>query len=506
MTSRPAPGFGAPLRAHRRTNRIDATVLALLAAALLVSIGTRLWLSAALPLADTTEARYGEIVRVGLEHGFWRMPHVSLGEPFLAKPPGSTWLSMLAAAAFGPSEAALRLPSLLLMLGVAALCAKVTVRESGDAPCAGPWAAAVVLLSPLGFVFAGAVMTDALHLLAVTVAMAGATAVLTGDADTRASGRALFWCAIGAGALAKGVATVALAVLPLVLYGLATRRLAEVARALLAPGPVLAALAIALPWYAAAERAHPGFLHYFLFGEHLQRFLEPGWQGDRYGSAHHETIGTIWAFAALASGPWLIAAVTEARRLQRSPAPVAATTPAVPVAGASWWLCWILAPLLLFTFARNILWTYVATALPPLAVWLGASLARAPARRAVAAGALVWAFALTLAAPWMVQEVGHRSAKALIARIPTVDPLGTMPLTVPGELRFSGAFYSRGRACIAADAASEAACEGAAAGTGLRILALARARELIAAGSAEVVAIDAGHALLLRAARAGGAR
>ena len=45
---------------------------------------------------------------------------------------------------------------------------------------------------------------------------------------------------------------------------------------------------VCLPWYIWAELRSPGFLQYFIVGEHIQRFLEPGWQGDLYGAAHDE--------------------------------------------------------------------------------------------------------------------------------------------------------------------------------------------------------------------------
>lgn len=497
----PQAAWSAAPSAPAAGYRADRVAFALLAAALAVALGTRLWLSAHLPVADTTEARYSEIVRVGLEHGFWLMPHATATEPFFAKPPASTWLSMLSATAFGATEAMIRLPSLLLMAAIAVVCARLATRESGAAPHAGLWAAAVVLLSPLGLVMAGAVMTDAVHLFAVTAAMAGATAVVAGDGRLRARGLYLFWIALGAGTLAKGLATVALSVLPLALYALVTRRPFALARTFLAPGPIVAAVLVALPWYIAAEIAYPGFLKYFIVGEHLQRFLEPGWQGDRYGTAHREAIGTIWLYATAAFGPWLLAAAAAAFFAWRRPAAGSAYAPGA--IGLGWWACWVLAPLLMFTFARNIIWTYAATALPPLAVALGVLLARSPTRRAVAGVALAWTVALASAAPWALGAVSLNSARTLIAAIPSVDPQGTLPLTVPGRMRFSGAFYSKGRACVAFNAASEAACEAASGGAGLRILTVDDARRMVASGQAEQVATDGRHALVLRPPRNG---
>ena len=39
-------------------------------------------------------------------------------------------------------------------------------------------------------------------------------------------------------------------------------------------------LALSVPWYVVAERHTPGFLNYFLLGEHWHRFVTPGWGGD----------------------------------------------------------------------------------------------------------------------------------------------------------------------------------------------------------------------------------
>jgi hypothetical protein len=150
----------------------DRVTARLLVAGLAATAVLRLLLNAILPLSDTTEARYAEIVRVGLENGYWLMPHAARGEPFFAKPPGSTWLAMLSGSLLSPSEAALRLPSLLLMAAVALIVASVIRRRPGGSQDAALVGAAIVVTAPIGFVLAGAVMTDAAQLLAVTSAMA----------------------------------------------------------------------------------------------------------------------------------------------------------------------------------------------------------------------------------------------------------------------------------------------------------------------------------------------
>lgn len=66
---------------------------------------------------------------------------------------------------------------------------------------------------------------------------------------------------------------------------------------------------LAGPWYLLAELKTPGFLDYFIVGEHIRRFLDPGWTGDLYGSAHDQPKGMIWLFWLWASFPWGIVAL-----------------------------------------------------------------------------------------------------------------------------------------------------------------------------------------------------
>ncbi len=63
-------------------------------------------------------------------------------------------------------------------------------------------------------------------------------------------------------------------------------------------------LLVAAPWYLLAELKTPGFLEYFLLGEHWQRFVTAGWDGDRYGNAHAYPYGSVWLFLLAAAFPW----------------------------------------------------------------------------------------------------------------------------------------------------------------------------------------------------------
>ncbi|HEX4585279.1 MAG TPA: phospholipid carrier-dependent glycosyltransferase, partial [Burkholderiaceae bacterium] len=93
-----------------------------LLAALALTLVVRAITLGTYPLADTSEARYGEIARVMRETGNWVTPQETAGTPFWAKPPLYAWLSAGSTYLFGVDEFALRLPSLLCGVGVLVLC------------------------------------------------------------------------------------------------------------------------------------------------------------------------------------------------------------------------------------------------------------------------------------------------------------------------------------------------------------------------------------------------
>ena len=491
------------LRAATESARApDRTIVLLLIAALAGVLLIRLGLNALLPLADTTEARYGEIARVGIAHGYWLMPHSSPELPFFAKPPASTWLAMISATLLGVSEFSLRLPSLLTMAIVILITMRLAARGGSITQVSPLFAALIVASAPLGFIAAGAVMTDAVQCLAVTVAMACATRLITASADGRARWRNGFWAAVGLGTLAKGLATVALIAFPIFLYGLALRAPWQTWRVFFSIPALGLALVLALPWYLLAEVYYPGFLSYFIVGEHFMRFIEPGWKGDRYGSAHIEPIGMIWAFTVMSLGPWLLAWLMP----RGAGVPDDAGQAAVAPPGRLWWWCWTLAPLLMFTAARNIIWTYCLTAIPPFALLLAprlATLSNSRLRIAAVAG-LIWVAILAVIAPIMFSRLNAGSARYLMAQVDRIDPDGRLPLSVPGSLRFSGAFYSRGRTCIGIDPVSQAACY--ARGDGLRIISNEQVAPQLAAGQIEVLMAHDNYTLVRPIAPVQGAR
>jgi len=425
-------------RAPAGTARRLIPVLLLLL--LLARIAAMAWL----PLMDTTEARYGEISRKMAQLGDWVTPWHDWGVPFWGKPPLSFWLSAASFRLLGVSEFAGRLPHLLCALGMAGLVWDFARRRFGTREA---WLALALLGgSSLFLVSAGALMTDGALVLCSTLAMYAFWMALQAEpgAARRRQGW-LFFAALGLGLLAKGPLALVLVGLPLSAWLLATRRWAEAWRALPWGRGLILTLLIALPWYLLAERRTPGFLAYFIVGEHWHRFVTPGWSGDLYGKAHRYAPGTIWLFAVPALLPWTLLLPLAG---WRQPRPAA-------LAGAQreqalYLLLWALMPLLFFTAARNIIWPYVLPALPAAALlgaqWLAR---RVPKAEAWVAGGLLACLLLGAGGLWWGQRSGRieaATARALVAAYETRRSGSAQPLLYVGHRPFSAAFYSAGQA------------------------------------------------------------
>lgn len=385
----------------------------------------------AYPLHDTTEARYAEIARLMVVSDDWVSPHVAPDTPFWAKPPLSTWAAAASMKLLGANEFAARLPSLLFTLLTVALVVFLgrQLLSANAAIAAG----AILLTSVMGFGAAGAVMTDAALAFSTTLSL-----VAFRFAAERPGSRwsYLFFVGLALGLLAKGPVALVLVGLPILAWSLWQQNIPWLWRVLpwLRGGVLM--LAIAAPWYALAEVRTPGFLEYYFVGEHWHRFIDSGWQGDLYGDAHAHTRGTIWLYGLLAALPWsLLALYAGARHVQ---------------AGGlrldpwhAYLLLWMLAPLVFFTFAGNILAAYVLPGLPAFALLLGDYLVKRE-RQFARLGLIVPALLLGAILSGVMEHAAYRSQKDLLALHYARRP--TSALRYFPRLPASASFYSAGRA------------------------------------------------------------
>lgn len=302
---------------------------------------------------------------------------------------------------------------------------------------------------------ADVVLTDPFLTLGTTLSLVGLA--LSMEPGAPAGWGWAFFVGLAIGLLAKGLLAVVLVGLPVLAWGLWQGHWQDLWRAL--PwwrGGLLAAF-IAVPWYVAAELKTPGFLDYFLVGEHLRRFIDPGWAGDLYGSAHDEPRGTIWLFLLWASLPWgPVGAVLLGRSLL-TPSRRAALRSSLGDSALRLLIPAAFAPALFFSLSGNILWTYVLPGLPFLAILVARGLLPE-----LAHPPKLWALlGAAMAVPLTVTLIGlHFAAhpEQLRSAAPLVDALEALPdgdaayLYWLGDLPFSARYYSRaGARSIASD-------------------------------------------------------
>lgn len=415
---------------------------AILGAALFV----RLLTLGAYPLMDTTEARYGEMARLMIETGNWITPQFDYGVPFWGKPPLFTWMSAVGIELFGVNEFAVRVPHWIAAVLILILMGLFAKRLGYS----GLVTALVLATCGIFSIAAGAVMTDMALALGMTIAMLGFYLCWQGY-ESKSSAR--LWGYVGfiglaIGLLAKGplvIVLMGLAVVPwlMIQHGVVNAFKVLWQRFPLVSGTLLM-FAIALPWYVLAEQATPGFLDYFIVGEHFKRFLVSGWEGDLYGTAHDEVRGTIWLFWLYSAAPWSIVLPVLLYNKRRHFVSSFGTTGGI----VSFLFFWMAAPLVLFTFSGNILPAYVLPGVPAIGLliailvcdnkhdsqWFKVTATIVPILLIIAVGFIHW-------------DIGDkRSDKAIL----TMAHPGIATYYV-GSRPFSGQFYSLGQAKLLTD-------------------------------------------------------
>lgn len=399
-------------------------------------------------LTDTTEARYGEVARVMAETDQWIMPQLVPGEPFWAKPPLSFWQGAVSVKALGVSEFALRLPAFLNFLGVLFLTymfAKALASKQL------PGLSVLIAASTVtGLVVSGGVMTDLSMLLGTTLCFLSFWMWLSDGGQKWAYA---FTFGLVVALLAKGPIAIVLALGPVAIWITLMKQWLRI----WSKFPVLNCLVLfflfGVPWFLIAEHVSPGYLHYYFVGEHIYRYLVPGWEGDLYGSAHQEPYGKIWVFAVLAFMPWTIfiflGVVTKLnfsshkKRLFRG---WAITNSGMEL----YLLLWVVWPLIFFTLAGNILHTYVLTGLPAFAILTALFIDKKFNHKLIASVAVILPISLLVALPLGLEaKLATKSQKASINYVKTNWP--DAKIIYVGSIPHSARYYSRGEALVEPD-------------------------------------------------------
>lgn len=396
------------------------------------------------PYADTTEPRYAEIARIMATSGDWITPWFEPDKPFWGKPPLSFWFQALSINAFGVEEWTARFPSLIVTLLTVWVIFKCAIEYAGSR--AAYWAVAIYATCALPYASAGAVLTDPYLALGTVLCMAG---LLFPSVSWRIAG----FIGLAIGLLSKGPLALVLVLGPIVMSLLVfrTKFWPPVQKPILLMGSLLV-VALVLPWYVLAEIKTPGFLDYFIVGEHFRRYVDPGWAGDIYGSAHVKPYGSIWPLWIEATFPWGIVAIIAAVNVFIKGRAKLYLENITKDPVTFYYLSWAIFSMVFFTFAGNILWTYILPAIPPFAILFGKKLSEwsNTSNNTITSIMGVWfsIFAVPLGIFIATMSVSENpylvKTEKMLIEYPKVIGLGYQDLWYIDERPFSARYYSNG--------------------------------------------------------------
>lgn len=223
-------------------------------------------------LAEPDEPRYGEIAREMLELHDWVTPHLNYVKYF-EKPPLVYWLTAITLHCFGTGELVVRLwPALFGLLGIGLADA---LGRSMYGVWTGHAAAALLATTPLYFGLSQIVILDMPLSTLMTVALAAFWFAYTApDAGRRRLWVSLLYVATALAVLTKGPVAIVLTGGIIVAFLLARSDLAAL-RWALSPLDSGLFLLIALPWFLLVSYRNPEFVDFFVFKQHVARFLTP---------------------------------------------------------------------------------------------------------------------------------------------------------------------------------------------------------------------------------------
>jgi 4-amino-4-deoxy-L-arabinose transferase-like glycosyltransferase len=326
-------------------------------------------------LMDDVDAVQAQISRNMLRSGDWVTPHVD-GVAYMEKAPLKYWMIAASFAVFGTHDWAARLP---IALSVVLLC-WVAARF-------GQWAFGVeaglytglVLATCVGlFLFTRVLIPDCILTLAITTALFSFFRI-TEEEPPNIFRPMLFWVALAAGVLVKGLIGLVFPCAIAVVFLIATRRL--FAREIwyrLRPGlGIIFLVGIAVPWHILAMIRNPplldftmhsepgsyhGFFWFYFINEQVLRFLNRRYPRD------YDTVPRLyfWLFHLIWLFPWSLYLPAVFRMDYRSRTRASRARLLA--------LCWVGVVLVFFTLSTTQEY-YSLPCYPALALLIGSALA-----------------------------------------------------------------------------------------------------------------------------------
>jgi 4-amino-4-deoxy-L-arabinose transferase-like glycosyltransferase len=307
-------------------------------------------------LFEPDEGRNAEVAREILLLRDWVTPHYDF-IPRLDKPVFFFGLVALSFKLFGLGEWSARLPSVLAALGCLSLTYILARAIFGRQ--AALWSVLILVTSVEFFALSRIVILDMVLTMFITVSMVCFWLSHLAAGRRRKTLLLLMYVFLGVAPLIKGPIGFLLPAAVIFFYLLFSRKWAFFGAMELSLGvPVF--LIVAASWYVAAELRNPGFLQHFLWEENFARFIST--QFKRNGPWYYFIMVLAVGFF-----PWtalLPMTVSDFRRRW-------------PAQEHLFFILWIAVPFVVFSLSGSKLPHYILPLYPPLAILVGATVAKA---------------------------------------------------------------------------------------------------------------------------------
>ena len=302
-------------------------------------------------LFEPDEGRNAEKAREILLLNDWVTPHENF-LPVLDKPMFFYWLVAFAYKIFGISEWSGRLPSVLSALGCLFLVYRFARQRWGLWEAC--WSVLILLTSVQFFFLSRVVIADMTLTFSITLALSSFySAIHAKEEKAKKIHCWLLYGALATGTLIKGLIGLVIPGLVFFIYLLVTKRWAALRRLHLFPG-ALFFLVIVAPWYLWVDARNPGYLSYYFWDEHFNRYLTDEFERDDASGFYFLFVLAVGFLPWTLWLPW-VAKVAWQKLDDKN----------------LFLIFWIVLPFLFFSLSNSQLPHYVLLVYPPLAILSG---------------------------------------------------------------------------------------------------------------------------------------
>lgn len=307
------------------------------------------------PIIIPDESRYAEIPREMIASGDWIVPRLN-GLRYFEKPVMGYWLNALSIKLFGENAFAVRFPS-AAATGLSAFMIFLLIRRFSGEITAATLAALIFLTSFIVYGIGTFNILDSMLAMFVTASMT--SFFFAHNAETFKKKNVfllLFGVFCGLAFLTKGFLAFAIPVVAIVPFMIWEGRFKEL---FIIPWlPIIAAVLVVIPWAVMVHFKASDFWHFFVWNEHIKRFVSSGAQ-------HH---GSFWYYIYLfpaAALPWTLLFPAAILGVKKTEIKASITRYAI---------CWFFFPFLFFSVSKGKILTYILPCFPPFAMLISTGL------------------------------------------------------------------------------------------------------------------------------------